>query len=113
MYFRKCAAMLLALVLSCAPAMAETGGLSGLIEAQLSWYRFTPMPEAELGYILGCSSTTRPSLHAALPLCCFFACASTGQVRRPGCARLNGRKFSKIWTATDRYLTIDKPQFAG
>lgn len=48
MNLRKCATILLALVLSCAPTIAETGDLTGLIEGQLSWYEFTPMPEEEL-----------------------------------------------------------------
>jgi len=48
MHLGKCAAILLALVLLCAPAIAEAGDLTGLIEGQLPWYEFTPMPEAEL-----------------------------------------------------------------
>jgi hypothetical protein len=51
--FKKYAAILLALTLLCAPAGAEQAEPMGLIERQLSWYEFAPMPEAELSEAVG------------------------------------------------------------
>lgn len=53
MYFKGCAAILLALALLCASATAEQAEPMALIEGQLPWYEFIPMPEAELSEAVG------------------------------------------------------------
>lgn len=53
MYFKKCAAILLALTLLCTSVRAERAEPMELIEAQLPWYEFAPMPEAELSEDVG------------------------------------------------------------